>query len=159
MEKQVILTAEGLKKLEDELEYLKTTKRREISEKIKLALSFGDLSDNSEYDEAKNDQAQMEHRIMQLEKMLKNYQIIDESAIDTTVVSIGSKVRVLDVEFNEEIEYSIVGSTEANPMENKISDESAVGTALLGAKVGDTVTAHVPSGDELQFKILEISRR
>ena len=159
MEKQVILTAEGLKKLEDELEYLKTTKRREISEKIKLALSFGDLSENSEYDEAKNDQAQMEHRIMQLEKMLKNYQIIDESAIDTTVVSIGSKVKVLDVEFNEEIEYSIVGSTEANPMENKISDESAVGTALLGAKVGDTVTAHVPSGDELQFKILEISRR
>ncbi len=159
MEKQVILTAEGLKKLEDELEYLKTTKRREISEKIKLALSFGDLSENSEYDEAKNDQAQMEHRIMQLENMLKNVQVIDENAIDTTVVSIGSKVKVHDVDFDEDIEYSIVGSTEANPMENKISDESAVGKALLGAKVGDTVTAVVPSGAELQFKILEISKR
>ncbi|MBQ7717808.1 MAG: transcription elongation factor GreA [Clostridia bacterium] len=158
MEKQVILTAEGLKKLEDELEYLKTTKRREISEKIKLALSFGDLSENSEYDEAKNDQAQMEHRIMQLENMLKNVQVIDESSIDTTVVSIGSKVKVLDIEFDDEVEYSIVGSTETNPMENKISDESPVGQALLGAKVGDTVIAHVPSGAELQFKILEISK-
>lgn len=159
MEKKNIVTAEGLKKLEDELEYLKTVKRREISEKIKVALSFGDLSENSEYDEAKNDQAQMENRIMQLEDMLKNVHVIDEDSIDTTVVSIGSKVKVLDVEFDEEIEYSIVGSTEANPMDNKISNESPVGKALLGAKVGDTVTADVPSGAALQFKILEISRR
>ena len=157
-EKQVILTADGLKKLEDELEYLKSVKRREISEKIKVALGYGDLSENSEYDEAKNEQAQIEHRIMQLENMLKNVKVIDESAIDTESVGIGSKVLVLDVEFNEEIEYSIVGSTEANPMQNKISDESAVGSALLGAKVGDTVTANVPSGDALQFKVLKISK-
>ena len=157
-EKQVILTADGLKKLEDELEYLKSVKRREISEKIKVALGYGDLSENSEYDEAKNEQAQIEHRIMQLENMLKNVKVIDESTIDTESVGIGSKVLVLDVEFNEEIEYSIVGSTEANPMQNKISDESAVGHALLGAKVGDTVTANVPSGDALQFKVLKISK-
>lgn len=157
-QKQVILTGEGLKKLEDELENLKTVRRKEVSEKIKQALAFGDLSENSEYDEAKNEQAQVELRIIQVENMLKNVKIIDESEIDTDVVSIGSKVLVHDVEFDEEVEYTIVGSTEADPVKSKISDESPVGKALLGAKVGETVSATVPSGAVLEFKILEISK-
>ena len=156
--KQVILTNEGLKKLEDELENLKTVRRKEVSEKIKQALAFGDLSENSEYDEAKNEQAQVELRIIQVENMLKNVKIIDENEIDTDVVSIGSKVKVHDVEFDEDVEYIIVGSTEADPVKSKISDESPVGKALLGAKVGETVTATVPSGAVLEFKILEISK-
>ena len=157
-QKQVILTGEGLKKLEDELENLKTVRRKEVSEKIKQALAFGDLSENSEYDEAKNEQAQVELRIIQVENMLKNVKIIDENEIDTDIVSIGSKVLVYDVEFEEEVEYTIVGSTEADPVKSKISDESPVGKALLGAKVGETVTATVPSGAVLEFKILEISK-
>ena len=157
-QKQVILTGEGLKKLEDELENLKTVRRKEVSEKIKQALAFGDLSENSEYDEAKNEQAQVELRIIQVENMLKNVKIIDESEIDTDIVSIGSKVLVHDVEFDEDVEYTIVGSTEADPVKSKISDESPVGKALLGAKVGETVTATVPSGAVLEFKILEISK-
>lgn len=157
-EKQVILTYEGLKKLEDELENLKTFRRKDVAEKIKVALSFGDLSENSEYDEAKNEQAQVEVRIAQLENMLKNVRIIDEDDIVTDVVSLGSKVTALDVEFNEEVEYTIVGSTEADPMKFKISDESPVGNALLGAKVGEVVTAAVPSGSTLEFKILKISK-
>lgn len=158
-EKQVILTYEGLQKLEAELENLKTVRRKDVSEKIKVALSFGDLSENSEYDEAKNEQARVEVRIIQLENMLKNVKIIDEDDIDTNVVSLGCKVTVLDVEFNEEIEYTIVGSTEADPMKHKISDESPVGNALLGAKVDDTVEANVPNGATLQFKILKISNK
>lgn len=158
-EKQVILTYEGLQKLETELENLKTVRRKDVSEKIKVALSFGDLSENSEYDEAKNEQARVEVRIIQLENMLKNVKIIDEDDIDTNVVSLGCKVTVLDVEFNEEIEYTIVGSTEADPMKHKISDESPVGNALLGAKVDDTVEANVPNGATLQFKILKISNK
>lgn len=157
-EKQVILTSEGLKNLEDELENLKTVRRKEVSEKIKQALAFGDLSENSEYDEAKNEQAQVELRIIQVENMLKNVKIIDENEIDTDVVSIGSKVLVHDVEFDEDVEYTIVGSTEADPVKSKISDESPVGKALLGAKVGETVSAAVPSGAILEFKILEISK-
>lgn len=157
-QKQVILTGEGLKKLEDELENLKTVRRKEVSEKIKQALAFGDLSENSEYDEAKNEQAQVELRIIQVENMLKNVKIIDESEIDTDIVSIGSKVLVHDVEFDEDVEYTIVGSTEADPVKSKISDESPVGKALLGAKVGETVSATVPSGAVLEFKILEISK-
>lgn len=157
-QKQVILTGEGLKKLEDELENLKTVRRKEVSEKIKQALAFGDLSENSEYDEAKNEQAQVELRIIQVENMLKNVKIIDESEIDTDIVSIGSKVLVHDVDFDEDVEYTIVGSTEADPVKSKISDESPVGKALLGAKVGETVTATVPSGAVLEFKILEISK-
>lgn len=157
-EKQVILTYEGLKKLEDELENLKTVRRKEIAEKIKGALSFGDLAENSEYDEAKNEQAQVEARIAHIENMLKNVKIIDEDDIVTDVVGLGSKVTVLDVELNEEIEYTIVGSAEADPMKHKISDESPVGNALLGAKVGDTVTANVPNGSALEFKVLKISK-
>lgn len=155
--KQIILTPEGLKKLEDELEYLKTQKRKEVSEKIKQALSFGDLSENSEYDEAKNEQAQVEVRIVQVENMLKNVKLIDEDEIDITKVSLGTKVKVLDMEFDEEIEYSLVGSTEANPAEMKISDESPVGKGLIGSSVGDIVDIDAPAG-VLQFKILEISK-
>lgn len=156
--KQVILTYEGLKQLEEELEYLKTVRRKDVAEKIKQALAFGDLSENSEYDEAKNEQAHVELRIVHIESMLKNAKIIDEDEIDTTVVSIGSKVKVLDCEYNEEIEYTIVGSTEADPAKFKISDESPVGRALLGASVGQTVKTQVPSGAVLEFKILAISK-
>ena len=156
MAKPVILTDEGLKKYEDELEMLKTVKRKEISEKIKVALSFGDLSENSEYDEAKNDQAKVEARIVELEAMLKNAKVIDEEELGSDVVHIGSKVRVLDVEFNEELDYQVVGSAEADPRSGKISDESPVGKALLGSKVGDVVEAEAPGGI-VKFEIKQIT--
>ncbi len=156
-EKKVMLTYEGLEKLENELDYLKTTKRKEVSEKIKQALSFGDLSENSEYDEAKNEQGQVEARIAQLENMLKNAKVIDDDEIDINVVSLGSRVEVLDMEFDEKCVYTIVGSTEADPSKQKISDESPVGKALIGHKVDDVVDAEVPSG-VIQFKILAITK-
>ena len=155
--KQTILTSEGLDNLEKELEFLKTEKRRDVADKIKQALAFGDLSENSEYDEAKNEQAQMELRIAQIEGMLKNAHVIDDDEITTDVVSIGSRVKVLDVDFDEEIEYLIVGSTEADPSRYRISDESPVGAALLKKGVGESVDVSVPSG-MIQFKILEINR-
>lgn len=157
MPKQVVLTDEGLKKLEVELETLKTEKRKEIADKIKVALSFGDLSENSEYDEAKNEQAMVEARIVQIEAMLKNVKLIDDDEISTDTVVLGSKVKVLDVEFNEETVYSIVGSTEADPDQNKISDESPVGKALLGHAAGETVQVETPGG-MIDFKILEIAK-
>ena len=156
-DKKVILTSEGLEKLESELEYLKTIKRKEVAEKIKQALAFGDISENSEYDEAKLEQAHMEERIKHIENMLKNAKVIDEEEIDTKKVSIGSKVTVLDMEFDEEVEYTIVGSTEADPSKFKISDESPVGAALLGNKKGKVVEVTVPSG-VIKFKILAISK-
>ena len=156
-EKKVMLTYEGLEKLENELDYLKTTKRKEVSEKIKQALSFGDLSENSEYDEAKNEQGQVEARIAQLENMLKNAKVIDDDEIDINVVSLGSRVEVLDMEFDEKCVYTIVGSTEADPSKQKISDESPVGKALIGHNVDDVVDAEVPSG-VIQFKILAITK-
>ena len=146
-----------IKKLEEELEYLKTVRRKEITEKIKVALGYGDLSENSEYDEAKNDQAFNEGRIIQLENMLKNAVVVDESEIPTDKVSVGSIVKVMDYEFDEEVEYAIVGSAEADPMNFKISNESPVGSALLGKKVGDVVEVTVPSGVS-KFEILEIRR-
>ncbi|ACL74780.1 transcription elongation factor GreA [Ruminiclostridium cellulolyticum] len=155
--KEVVLTYEGLKKLEEELEFLRGTKRKEVAERIKQALSFGDISENSEYDEAKNEQAQVEGRIVQLESMLKHARIIDEDEVNTDVVSIGSKVRIFDIEFDEEVEYLIVGSTEANPLKSKISNESPVGAALIGHTKGETVEVQVPDG-VLKFKILEISK-
>ncbi|WP_234117026.1 transcription elongation factor GreA [Clostridium hydrogenum] len=155
--KKYVLTYEGVKKLEEELQYLKTTKRKEITEKIKVALSFGDLSENSEYDEAKNDQAFLEGKIAQIENTLKNAVVIDESELKNDIVSVGSKVKVLDYEFDEEIVFSIVGSAEAEPMENKISNESPVGSALIGKKVGDVVEAEVPDGVN-KYKILDITR-
>ena len=156
-EKEVVLTYEGLKAREEELEYLKTQKRKEISEKIKVALGFGDLSENAEYDEAKNEQAEVEMRILKLEKMLKNARVIDDENISTDSVALGCKVKVLDIDFDEEAEYYVVGSTEADPNKNKLSDESPVGKAIMGAKAGDTVTVESPNG-EFKMKILEISR-
>jgi len=155
--KQYLMTYEGVKKLESELEYLKTVKRKEITEKIKVALGYGDLSENSEYDEAKNDQAFTEGRILQLENMLKNAVVVDESEIPKDIVSVGSKVKVKDYEFDEEVEYSIVGSAEADPMNFKISNESPVGSALIGKKVGEIVDVIIPDGVN-KFKILGISR-
>ena len=153
--KEVVLTYEGLKKLEDELEYLKGVKRREIAERIKQALSFGDISENSEYDEAKNEQAHVEGRIAQLESMLKRARVIDEDEVSTEKVSIGSRVRLYDMEFDEEVEYLIVGSTEADPAKSKISNESPVGMALIGKRKGDVIEVAVPDGT-IKFKILEI---
>lgn len=156
-EKKYIMTYEGVKKLEEELEYLKTVKRKEITEKIKVALGYGDLSENSEYDEAKNEQAFVEGRIAQLENMLKNASVIDESEISTDTVSVGSKVKVKDYEFDEEVEYTIVGSAEADPMNFRISNESPVGNALMGKKVGEVVEVNVPEGVN-KFEILGIRR-
>ncbi len=155
--KEVILTYEGLKKLEEELEQLRGPKRMEIKERIKVALSFGDISENSEYDEAKNEQAYVEGRIAQLETMLKNARVIDEDDVSTDKVTIGSKVRLLDMEYNEEIVYSIVGSTEANPSQFKISNESPVGSALMHKKKGNTIEVAVPDG-VLKFKIIKIEK-
>ena len=155
--KKFVMTYEGVKKLEDELEFLKTVKRKEITEKIKVALGYGDLSENSEYDEAKNEQAFTEGRIIQLENMLKNASIVDESEITTDKVAIGTVVKVKDFDFDEEVEYSIVGSAEADPMNFKISNESPVGAALLGKKVGETVEVVVPGGIN-KFEVLGIRR-
>lgn len=157
MTKQVVLTADGLKRLEEELESLKTEKRKEIAEKIKVALSFGDLSENSEYDEAKNEQAMIEARIAQIEAMLKNVKILDDDELNTDTINVGSKVRVFDAEFSEETTFSIVGSTEADPDENRISDESPVGRSLIGHRVGDSVAVETPGGS-LTFQILEITK-
>jgi len=157
VDKEVVLTANGLKKIEDELEMLKTVRRKEVAERIKQAIAFGDISENSEYDEAKNEQAQMEERILKLEGMLKKARVIDEDDISIDVVSIGSTVTVLDVEFQEEVEYTIVGSAEADPYELKISNESPVGRTLLGKKVGDVVEVQIPDG-ATQYKILSIKR-
>ena len=157
MVKQVILTNEGLKKLEEELEQLKTVKRKEIAEKIKVALSFGDLSENIEYDEAKNEQALVESRIASIEATLKNAQVIDSKDIKTNKVFVGTKVKLLDLEFNEECEYKIVGSNEADPANGKISDESPVGKGILGHRVGKTVEIETPAG-VTAYKILEISK-
>ncbi len=155
--KEVILTYEGLKKLEEELEQLRGPKRMEIKERIKVALSFGDISENSEYDEAKNEQAYVEGRIVQLETMLKNARVIDEEDVSTDKVNIGSKVRLLDMDYNEEIVYTIVGSTEADPSKFKISNESPVGSALMQKKKGNVVEVNVPDG-VLKFKILKIEK-
>ncbi|MGL4991954.1 MAG: transcription elongation factor GreA [Sarcina sp.] len=157
-DKKHIMTYEGLKKLEDELEYLKTVRRKEITEKIKVALGYGDLSENSEYDEAKNDQAFNEGRILQLENTLKNAEVVDSSEGPTDKVSVGCIVKVMDFEFDEEIEYTIVGSAEADPMEFKISNESPVGDALMNHKVGDKVDANLPNGVIAKFEILGIRR-
>lgn len=157
MAKQTILTYEGLKKLEEELEYLKTVKRQEVAERIKQARAFGDLSENSEYDEAKNEQAFVEGRIATLEAMLRNAKVIDEEDITLDRVSIGCTVKVYDEDLEEEVEYTIVGSAEADPSNMKISDESPVGKALLGHHVGDVVDVEVPDG-VIKMKILEIRR-
>lgn len=155
--KKYVMTYEGVKKLEAELEYLKTVKRKEITEKIKVALGYGDLSENSEYDEAKNDQAFTEGKILQIENMLKNAVVADASEVPNDTVSVGSKVKVKDYDFDEEVEYTIVGSTEADPMEFKLSNESPVGKALVGKKIGDIVEVEVPDGIS-KFEILSITK-
>ena len=156
-EKEVLLTQEGYDNLEKELEYLKTEKRSEISERIKVALGFGDLSENSEYDEAKNAQASNEIKIAELENKLRYAKIIDESEIDTKTVQVGNKVKVLDMEFDEEVQYTIVGSTEVDLSQNRISNESPIGAALLGAKKNQVVEAQTPGG-VVKFKILAIKK-
>ena len=156
MDKKVVVTASGLKALEEELEMLKTVRRKEVSEKIRVARGYGDLSEHSEYDEAKNEQAIVEARIADLEVMLKNVVILDESELVTDVVSLGSFVKVYDEEFEEELEYTIVGSTEADLDLGKISDESPVGKALIGKKVGEIAEAVLPSGDTAKFKVISI---
>jgi len=156
--KPIILTPEGYKKLEEELRTLKVEGRKEIAEKIKEARSYGDLSENAEYDAAKDAQASMEQRITTIENMLKNAQIVSESDVTTDSISIGSRVKLYDIEFEEEMEYTIVGSTEANPDEGRISDESPIGSAILGHKVEDVVDVELPNGETIQFKVLEINK-
>ncbi len=156
-EKEVLLTPAGLKKLEEELENLKSVKRREVAERIKVAIGYGDISENSEYEDAKNEQAFVEGRIITLEKMLRNARIINEEEVDTGVVSIGSTVRVRDVEFKDEMEYLIVGSAESDPSDNKISNESPVGRALLGKSIGATVEVNVPAGT-IRYEVLAIRK-
>ena len=157
MDKKNILTYEGLKKLEDELENLKVVRRKEVSQKIKEAREQGDLSENAEYDAAKDEQRDIEARIEELEKILKNAEVVVEEEADLDKVSIGCSVKILDCEFDEELEYKIVGSTEANSLKGKISNESPVGKALLGKQVGDTVTVETPEG-EFSYKVLSIHR-
>lgn len=157
MAKTIKITDDGLKKLQDELELLKTQGRADIAEKIKVARGYGDLSENSEYDEAKNEQAKIEARIVEIEAMLKNVEIIEDVKGKAKTVLIGVKVKVLDEEFGDESEYHVVGSTEADPRSGKISDESPVGKALLGKKIGDEVIIEAPGG-EFKLKILEISK-
>ena len=157
MSKAVLLTSEGLKALQDELENLKTVVRNEIAEKIKIARGFGDLSENSEYDEAKNEQAKIEARIVELEAMLKNAQVIDDMDIAEGTITIGCTVKLHDVEFDEDIVYTIVGSAESNPEEFKISDESPVGAALIGHSAGEEVTVVCEAG-HLKFQILDVAR-
>ena len=156
-EKEVLLTKEGYENLEKELDYLKTEKRTEISERIKVALGFGDLSENSEYDEAKNAQAENEIKIAELENKLRYAKIIDESEINTKTVQVGNKVKIYDMEFEEELEYTIVGSTEVNLAENKISNESPIGSALIGAKKNQVIEAQTPGG-VAKYKVLEIKK-
>ncbi len=153
-----VMTQAAYDKKKAELEELKTTGRDQIAERIKEARSFGDLSENSEYDEALNDQAKLEAKISQLEDDLKDVEILDESSINTEIVHFGSKVRILDAEYEEEEEYKILGESQANPDEGIISDQSAVGKALLGHKVGDEVEVSLPNGSTITFKILEISK-
>lgn len=154
---QVILTKDGLKEKQEKLDYLKTVKRAQISEQIKEARAFGDLSENAEYDEAKNEQARVEAEIAQLEKMLRNATVVEDNEIDVTSVGIGTTVRILDMEFDEEEVYSIVGSVEADADKKRISNESPVGGALMGKKVGDVAEVATPGGT-VSFKILDIFR-
>ncbi|MCL2188112.1 MAG: transcription elongation factor GreA [Defluviitaleaceae bacterium] len=155
-EKKTMLTYEGLKRLEDELQELKVVRRKDVAAKIKEARSQGDLSENAEYDAAKEEQAEIEARIGLLEKMLRNAEVIDEDELDADSISIGSKVTILDKEYNEEIEYLIVGSTEADPVGGRISNESPLGMALLDKKVGDDISVDAPDG-VIKYKILKIA--
>lgn len=157
-DKEVILTQEGLHKLEEELEHLKSVKRREVAERIKVAIGYGDISENSEYEDAKNEQAFIEGRILTLEKMLRHARIINDEDVDTSTVSIGSIVYLEDMEYKEIFQYSIVGTAESDPLNNKISNESPVGKAILGKKKGQTVDVVVPAG-VIQYRIVDITKK
>ena len=154
--KDVILTPEGYENLKQELDLLRTEKRREIAERIRVAREFGEIAENAEYDDAKNEQAMLEHKIAQLEERLLDARVIDPGDVDTSVVSVGSVVRLRDVDARETVEYFIVGSAEANPAERKLSNESPVGRAILGRKKGETVEVLTPRGSKIKFKIMEI---
>ena len=156
MDKKFVLTYDGIKELEEELKVLKVTKRKEIAEKIKEARGQGDLSENAEYDAAKDEQARMEARIVVIEKMLRNAELIDEEDADKETVALGNKVTLFDYDYDEEITYHIVGSAEANPERNRISNESPLGSGLLGHKIGETVDIEAPAGI-MTYKILGIS--
>ena len=156
-EKEVILTKEGFDNLEKELEVLRTEKRAEIAERIKVALGFGDLSENSEYDEAKNAQAENEVKIAELENKIRHAKIINESEIDTSIVQIGNTVKLHDIEFDEDVEYTIVGSTEVDLAANRVSNESPIGKALIGAKKGQTIGVETPDGTA-KYKIKSIKK-
>lgn len=158
-EQETILTEEGLKKLEDELDYLRSEKRQQVAERLKVAISYGDISENSEYDDAKNEQAFVEGRILTLEKMIRNAKVIKDSEINKKVVSLGSQVTIKDMETEEEEEYTVVGTTEADPMADppRISNESPVGKAILGQKVGSVCKVPMPAG-ELSYKIVSIAK-
>ncbi|CAM3963831.1 transcription elongation factor GreA [Cohnella lubricantis] len=157
-DKEVLLTPDGLKRLEEELENLKSVKRREVAERIKIAIGYGDISENSEYEDAKNEQAFIEGRIITLEKMLRNARIINNDEIDLDTVSIGSTVVVEDLEFGDEVEYTIVGTAESDPLKNKISNESPVGRTIIGKKKGEVVEVNVPAGI-IQYKIVDIKTK
>ncbi len=157
MDKKNLLTYEGLQKLESELHNLKVVKRKEVAQKIKEAREQGDLSENAEYDAAKDEQRDIEARIDEIEKILKNAEVVVEEEVDLDKISVGCRVKILDMEYDEELDYKIVGSTEANSLKGKISNESPVGRALLGAKVGEVVTVETQAGD-LNYKVLEIQR-
>ena len=150
-------TPEGYRELVEELNYLKLTRREEIKEQIAVARSFGDLSENAEYDEARNEQAKVEARILELDSLIENAIVIDESTQDFSTVSLGSVVKLFDVEMDEEITYSIVGSNEADPLESKISDQSPIGRALMGKRAGDEVEVETPGG-VIKFKVLDVNR-
>ncbi len=158
MSKEVVVSYQGLQALEQELEHLRTVRRKEVSEKIKVARSFGDLSENSEYDEAKNEQAFVESRIIELETLLKNVRVLDESEISDDKVSVGTHVKIKD-DAGEEASYDIVGSTEADPFKNRISDESPIGSALLGHAVKDKVEVKLPNGNIVYYTVLEIKKQ
>lgn len=157
LEKKNILTYEGLKLLEEELQELKVVKRKDVAQKIKEAREQGDLSENAEYDAAKDEQREVEARIEEIDKILKNAEVVVEDEVEVDVINIGCKVKILDMEFDDEMEYKIVGSTEANSLKGKISNESPVGMALIGARIGDIVNVETHSG-LLQYKILEIQK-
>ena len=156
MQRDVLLTPEGLDKLKDEIEHLSTVKRREVAERIKEAREFGDISENSEYDDAKNEQAMLEARIASLEEKLRSASVIDASELDSNVVRVGSLVSVKDEGSGKSLKYTIVGSTEADPSENRLSNESPVGKGLLGRKKGDTVKVQLPNGKNRELKITKI---
>ena len=157
MDKKNLLTYEGLQKLESELHNLKVVKRKEVAQKIKDAREQGDLSENAEYDAAKDEQRDIEARIDEIEKILKNAEVVVEEEVDLDKISVGCRVKILDMEYDEELDYKIVGSTEANSLKGKISNESPVGKALLGARIGEVVTVETQAGD-LNYKVLEIQR-